>query len=513
MTTSHARSHLRAVTDDHTGTGDDLWEPPVPLTARHKLPTFPVGVLPGWLGEYVAAVATETQTPVDLPGCIALAALSAAAGGRAEVHVRGSWREPVNVFVVVVLPPGSRKSAVFSAIVRPLLEVERELVAEAKVAIAAAEIERRIATDRAEKAARTATTASPDKVGEAIGLATDAAMAAASVTVPIVPRLVADDVTPEKAASLLAEHGGRIAVLSAEGGIVGTLAGRYSSAPNFEVFLKGHAGDPYRIDRQGRPPEHIDKPALTLGLAVQPEILRDLANIPGGRGKGLLGRILYALPPDLVGRRQIGPPPCPSEVADAYQLRLSHLTHQLAGWSDPAVLTLTPEAAEGVLALERETEPRLAAGAEWGHARDWYGKWVGATVRLAGLLHIAQNDQRWHAGAITGDTWQAAETLGRYFAEHALAAFDHMGADPTTEKAKALLAWIERTHPTRFTLRDAYRANRGTFNKPADLAPALELLETHGHIRAAPPPDEKRKGRPPSPTYYTHPMHRGGGPK
>ncbi|MGH3487879.1 MAG: YfjI family protein [Actinopolymorphaceae bacterium] len=502
---------LHVVTDPATGTDgtDDRWEPPLPLAGRHRLPTFPVEVLPAWVGDYVQAVATETQTPVDLPGCIALAALSASAGGRAEVEVRGRWHEPVNIFTLVALPPGSRKSAVFSAIVRPLLDVERQLADEAKTAIAAAELERRIATDHAEKAARTATAADPAKAREAMGLATDAAMAAASLTVPTVPRLVADDVTPEKAASLLAEHGGRIAVLSAEGGIVGTLAGRYSSAPNYEVFLKGHAGDLYRIDRQGRPAEHIEKPALTLGLAIQPEVLRDLANVPGGRGKGLLGRILYSLPDDLVGRRQIGPPQVPADVANTYHAGLAALTRELAEGTEPAVLTLTPAAADLVLALEAETEPRLATGAEWGHLRDWYGKWVGAIARLAGLLHLAEHTDRTWGHAIAERTWQAAETIGRYYADHALAAFDYMGADPTTENARALLGWIERTRPRSFTVRDAFRANRTHFAKVPDLEPALDLLESHGHVRAAPRPDERRPGRQPSPTYYTHPTHRG----
>lgn len=80
-----------------------------------------------------------------------------------------------------------------------------------------------------------------------------AALAAEEITVPVLPRLVADDVTPEAVASLLAEQGGRLAVLSAEGGILATLAGRYSGAPNLEVFLKGHAGDLLRVDRKGRP--------------------------------------------------------------------------------------------------------------------------------------------------------------------------------------------------------------------------------------------------------------------
>lgn len=100
------------------------WPAPIPLTAKTVPRPFPVEALPGWMADMVSAVAEFTQTPSDLAGCIALAALSTVAGGRAEVEVRGSWREPVNLFTVVVLPPGSRKSAVFTALIRPLLVAE-----------------------------------------------------------------------------------------------------------------------------------------------------------------------------------------------------------------------------------------------------------------------------------------------------------------------------------------------------------------------------------------------------
>lgn len=99
-------------------------------------------------------------------------------------------------------------------------------------------------------------------------------MNAEAITVPAKPRLVADDITSKTAASLLAEQGGRRAVLSPEGGIFATIAGRYSGTPNLEVLLKGHAGDLMRVDRRPREAEHVDKPGLTMGLAVQPEILR-----------------------------------------------------------------------------------------------------------------------------------------------------------------------------------------------------------------------------------------------
>jgi replicative DNA helicase len=70
------------------------WEPPIPFGATGNLPAFPVEVLPGWLSEYVAAVATATQTPPDLAGMLALAVLATVAAGTVEVQPRPGWREP-----------------------------------------------------------------------------------------------------------------------------------------------------------------------------------------------------------------------------------------------------------------------------------------------------------------------------------------------------------------------------------------------------------------------------------
>ena len=301
---------------------EDGWEPPVPLTARRLLPPFPVDALPGWVAAQVPAVAEFTQTPPDLAGCVALAVLSAAAGGKAMVEPRPGWHEPVNLYTVVALSPGSRKSAVFAVMTAPLLAAERELLARARPLIVQAELEKQVSTRLAERATAAAANASDAVRTDALAEASGAALNAAAITVPVLPRLVADDITPEAAASLLSEQGGRLAVLSAEGGIFATMAGRYSAGtPNLEVFLKAHAGDLLRVDRKGRPAEHVEHPALTIGLAVQPEVLSQLADMPGFRGRGLLARLLFALPENTVGRRRIGPDPVPADVAQAYDTR------------------------------------------------------------------------------------------------------------------------------------------------------------------------------------------------
>ena len=485
----------------------DAWESPVPLSARRLLPPFPVDVLPGWVAAQVRAVAEFTQTPPDLAGCIALAALSTAAGGRVVVEPRPGWHEPVNLYTVVALSPGSRKSAVFAAMTAPLLAAERELLARARPLIVQAELEKQVSTRLAERAAAAAANASEAVRVDAFAEASGAALNAAAVTVPVLPRLVADDITPEAAASLLAEQGGRLAVLSAEGGIFATMAGRYSSGtPNLEVFLKGHARDLLRVDRKGRPAEHVEHPALTLGLAVQPEVLTQLAAMPGFRGRGLLARILFSLPENTVGRRRIGPDPVPAEVAQAYATRLCALVLALAAADEPIVLTPTPGAARAVLGLEAAIEPRLGRGGDLAHITDWGAKLVGAVVRIAGLIHLA--DRR--DGLLEGDIVDAAAHLGHYFLAHALATFEHMGADPLTEDAQHVLDWIIRTRTARFTKRELFNAMpRGRFPRVADLDPALELLESHGHIRpeAEPARPGPRGGRPRSLAYDVHPQH------
>jgi replicative DNA helicase len=297
------------------------------------------------------------------------------------------------------------------------------------------------------------------------------------------------------------------------------MAGRYNqqAGPNLGVYLKGHAGDLLKVDRRGRPPEYVERPCLTIGLAVQPEVLRGLAGRPGFGGRGLLARFLYSLPASLVGHRQPGAPPVPAAVASRYTLELQALAASLttpAGPTTdegPALLVLDQEAAELLLAFERDLEPRLAAGSgDLAHLAGWAAKLAGATCRLAGLLHLAGHLRDGWAGPIGADTFACAIRLADYLVGHARAVFDLMGADPRLDDARWLLDWINRTGQAQFSRRDAHAtAPRGRFRKATDLEPALTLLEEHGWLRRvdADPPGPKG-GRPASPRFLVNPLPR-----
>jgi replicative DNA helicase len=511
-------AHLAGELADTTSSSDGRgWEPPIPLGATGTVPAFPVEVLPGWLGEYVAAVATSTQTPPDLAGMLALAVLATVAAGAVEVEPRPGWREPLCLFVAVGMDVGTRKSSVFTALTQPVADFERDQAAAALPAITETITLRRIADQAAAHAEAAASKAPIDQQEEPQAEAIARAAEAANLIVPPVPRWLVDDATPEALAGLLATYG-RIALLSPEGDVFDQMAGRYNQAagPNLGVYLKGHAGDLLKVDRRGRPPEYVERPCLTIGLAVQPEVLHGLAGRPGFRGRGLLARFLYSLPTSLVGRRQAGAPSVPPAVADRYTLELHALAASLAtpaGNEGPALLALDREAAELLLGFERDLEPRLAAASgDLAHLAGWAAKLVGATCRLAALLHLAEQLRDGWTQPISSNTFTAAIRPADYLIEHARAVFDLMGADQRLDDARWLLDWISRTNRTQFSRRDAHRAApRGRFATATDLEPALRLLEEHGYLRRVDPEpsqEPRGRGRPASPRFLVNPLPR-----
>jgi replicative DNA helicase len=482
------------------------WPSPTPLTAlATDLPAFPLWTLPDWLGEYAASLAEVTQTPTDLAGCLALAVLAVAAGGKVWIQAP-TWREPANLFTVVVLPPGNRKSEVYRAMCAPIKDAEAALITDAEPVIAEAVIARRIAESHAEQAAKNAENA-VDATQKALTLAeaTEAKLALDAAAVPPKPRLFSDDATVEVLTSLLCEQGGRMAVLSPEGEVFSIAAGRYSGAPNFAVLKKGHAGEEMRVDRMGRDPEHVDAATVTLGICTQPGVLAELGDTPQFRDQGLLGRLLFSVPDSLLGHRNNKPAPMPADQEATYQATVKALVLSLAGLTEPAILTFTSEAQEAITELLGDTEPRFRADGDLAHMTDWGGKFVGATVRIAGLLHLAKHLRDGWNKPITADTFADARDLGEYFTAHAKAAYDAIGADPATADAKALLGWARNTASTRFAARDAQPALRSRFKKVTDLDPALRVLETHGWIRRLPPPPRTGRGRPAAPAFEVHP--------
>ncbi|HTQ45174.1 MAG TPA: YfjI family protein [Polyangiaceae bacterium] len=498
----HGDVEREAIQAEGAPPGGAEWSEPERFDAK-KLPAFPVSALSPWLRDWVIGEATATQTPPDLAACIALGAASLAVARVYHVEVRPGWNEPTNLWLVVALPPGERKSAVFNDAKEPVFAYMRHAAETMAPQITARASERRVLQLQVKEAEAAAGRRKTYEGIDGHQAATELLDRLEKLPELRAPVLLTDDVTPEALAILLAQHGERMGIFSAEGGPFELMAGRYSEkGNNFEIFLKSHPGDHHIAHRVQREPVVLQHPLVTFAVTVQPGVLQGLHEKEAFRRQGLLARFLYSLPKTALGSRLSNPPPLDPAARDAYN---AALVRMLAQSGAQKTLRMTAEADEVRSRYQGELEPRLG---DWGDLRaigDWANKLVGTVCRIAGVLHVAD-----HAAALDkmpadlpAAAVERAILLGDYFLEHAVATFNLMEANPDVEMAKRVWAWIERKDLRSFSQRDAGQALRA---RAADVVKALAILVERHLVREQPPAKPTAAGRPAGPSYAVNPL-------
>ncbi|RRS32400.1 MAG: hypothetical protein OI74_11570 [Gammaproteobacteria bacterium (ex Lamellibrachia satsuma)] len=479
------------------------WPKLVPLDAPN-LPRLDLAYLPGWAGDYARAIAADTETPPELAAGMILVASATAAARHLRVMVKPGYFEPCNLWVVVALPPGNRKSAVQSAATSPLIGWERDQSEIMEPEIKHITSERKTLEARAKEKRNKA--AKEKDTNKAKALALEAADLEAELPeIPMQPQIWTSDATPERLGSMLAEQNECMAWLSSEGGVFDLLQGRYSNGiPNLDLVLKAHSGDAERVDRGSRPPVFLHSPRLSIGLSPQPDVLRGLAAKPGFRGRGLLGRFLYLLPPSPLGYRTLESVPVPESALNAYTAGIRAMLDWVPatdedGNEQPHLLRLSEEAYSEWHDFAKTLEVQMRPGGDMEHFTDWAGKAPGAAARLAGVLHGIKHahGKPWEA-VITAETMINALEIIAVITRHSLATLDMMGADPTIAAARHVWDWIERGRLPSFIVRDAFNALRSTFPRVQHIRDALEALEERGYVEVM-EPQKDGPGRPPSP--------------
>jgi putative DNA primase/helicase len=483
------------------------WEDPVLLEA-FRLPEMKP--IPGIIGKFSQAVATATETPIELSQGLVLAAVASACQGRYMVQVKSGYSEPVNVWIVVALDSGNRKSSVLIEVTRPLISWESQKRFEMEEEI------RRATSRRASQEVRLKSLRSKygkAKISDLEKIEKEIQdLELEFVEVPVSPRVWCDDVTTEHLGTLMAAHKGRMSVLSAEGGIIDTISGRYSNGIlNMDLYLKGHSGDPVRVDRGSREPIYMRDPSLTMGLSPQPDVLKNMANIPGFRGRGFIARIGYLLPGSKLGFRSLETKPVPEQIRDEYE-RVIHYLLDIEpckndrGESVPYILNLSKEAYQEWMNFSKVVEVNLCEGGKFEYITDWAGKLPGFAIRLSGLLHCIEDPHQPWTREISLDTMSQALETASIFSHHALAVFDLMGADKALQGSRRIWRWVERGRFKQFSKRDCYNSLKGSFPRVQNIEPCLDVLEERGYIAAV----KQQTGGRPTILYNVNPKLTGG---
>lgn len=484
------------------------WERPIPFE-QVELPEFPVEALPERARRYVEAVAEALQVPVDMPGTAALAVMACCTQGKYYVEPKPNWTEPVNLYAVIIAEPAERKSAVTSLMTKPIKNYESNYNASHTEDIEANQSKKRILQKERDNLERLLADPKKEHTYEQEQRHDEVVKELSAFEEMSFLRLYVDDVTPEALTLFMDQNGGCASILSAEGGIFDQLTGgMYSKTVNIDVFLKAHAGDSIRVDRITRSCNTINNPALTMLLAIQPNVLCGLMQNETFRGRGLTARFLYTMPKTLVGKRQYHTAEIPISARLDYEGMVENLLSEYLNptTENPAKITLSADASEKLEGFFMELEPQLQN--EFNNFSEWAGKLCGAVVRIAGLLCRAdakrnelQDDS--FTLEVDGETMTRAIALGRYYLKHAEAAFLLMGADPIVKRCEYVLQAIKKEGKAELSQRDIMRLCR-SFKKKDELIPVLDRLCEYGYLRPK-GETEKRTGRPVSQQYEINP--------
>ena len=425
------------------------------------------------------AIADSLAVSADMVGTCALTILSTACQNHI-VEIKSGWEEPLNLFGLIVASAGEKKSPVQAILKKPFddwqsqknsslkseIEVSKQTYKNLKKKLAKAESDILKSVDGAEE--------------EAIRLAQE--LADFEAVRPV--RLYSGDCTTEKLAQLLAENNEQFSIISSEGGIVSTIAGRYSNGEaNSDIYCKAFYGESVQVDRVNRDSDLLDRPILSMLLAVQPVVLKSLINNSVLTGVGLVDRFLFCVPPSSIGKSTFNSPAIPDKVMTEYHNLVTQLLDERQGRK---YLKFSHEArklfADFYDHFQQISIPRDFEGIE-----GWASKHCGIVARIAGILQLSEDGNC----TISADNVLKAITLSDYFQEQARLVLGGAVLNEAEQLAEYVLERIKKcksnvlekdgVHVLKF--RDLQRTihKRGLKTRE-DFAEPLQILCNKGYI-------------------------------
>ena len=485
-------------------THPDAWETPI-LFNEFETTDIPAYLLPSVFGKFATELAHTTETPESLSVMTILGVISTAIAKRFVVSPKEGWLEPINIYTIIALPPANHKSLVLQRCTKPLVEWEKEqsltLEADIKRQRSERKTQEKIIEGLRIKAAKTKDSLEQQNLIHEI-----TTQEANLKEIAALPLLFINDATPESLTHLVHEQGGRLGIFSDEGGILETLAGLYSNGvANIDILLKGIDGGEVRLQRKDR--SFRLNPYLTIVLTVQPSIIQTMGDKHAYAGNGTLERFLYVLPKSKLGYRTHATPPVSAMIENAYRTRMRELLDQSSfaeekKQASPYVLKLAPSALADWRNFQSMIEQQLRPDGKFSSCQGWAGKICGFALRIAGLLHVAEQDIQ--SLTITDTTMAHALQIASLLTEHATAAFGLMGIDQTSEDAKNVFQWIKSRNEPSFTQSEIVLAMRNKkLGKPERLLKAMQLLHERNIISA---PIKLTTTRKPTTLHYVNPM-------
>lgn len=459
------------------------------VTTTKSAHNYPLDALPQLMRGAVIDYQAYGKQPIPMVASCALAALSLAGQGLANVARDSQLVGPISLNVLIVAASGERKSACDNAIAGAVRQWEKDQqdsirpqIEKAKTQLAIWNEERQALGDTLKAAIkRSADTTGARQAIEKCD--------ARKPKVPEKPCLLLEDVTPEKLLQDLQNGWPSAALWSAEAGTITGGAG--TSDSSFVRFLatlnKLWDGSKVSERRKVSGDQEAEGRRLGVCMQIQPVVLTTFLQQGGGlaRGSGFLARFLVVWPDTTKGQRpysEPGPMPRLEKFNERIRALLdAPLPLDEVGRIAPPVLTLSAEAKARWVSFHDEMEAALAPGAALAKADDAAAKMAENAARIAALFHLLKHGPE---GKIEIEDMAAASCLARWYAHEAVRATEQLSPSKELKDAKDLLSWlVDQADKCRTRQVIAQSGPWALRKDSARRKAALALLLDTGHIR------------------------------
>jgi hypothetical protein len=451
----------------------------------------------------ITAVAESTETPVELPGLIALGVLATTCQRKFEISLPDGHIEPLCLWVCPAMGPGNRKTTVFKTLTSPLRQWESDQRRRLAPVIKNQESARLTIEKQIDRLRNNA----GKKEGQSDHQMLIQQIQQLEEELPVAesyPTLFTDDCTPEQLPKLLSQNKECIAILSDEGGIFDLIEGRYSrGVPNLDTYLKGHAGSSKRVHRGGdQEPIDLQAPCVTFAVSPQPSVLVKLASNKMMLNRGFFERFLFAIPESLLGYRTLDPRPIPERLLSEWNDLIRNILDlpfdvNHCGELQPKTLTLTTEAYHLWKQEQLRTEDEMRPGNTWFDNPGWASKYPGAVLRIAGIFHVAAtvtSGSQIESRQVDFETMTYAVRIGRKIKDHTLRTFGQLTMNSSEHLARKIATWLKSHGHTKASERDMKRGVCLPSGQDECFKNSVEILISAGWIRSMKSPP--RTGRP-----------------
>lgn len=459
------------------------WEEPVTFDKYPVLP-FPVNIFNEPIKSMIKHVAKSIQTPTDLPSVVGLGVLSAALQNKFNVTPKSDWDEQLNLYIVSLLDPSTRKSAVFSKMTKPFRKYEKEQKEEMELPVKNRQAERSALERRKETLEREY---AKDQNPEYLEEIKEINRHLLDIPELYVPTLSTDDSTPEALVSLMHQNGGKISILSSEGGLFERFRNKNIDQIKYDVYLKPYSGDLLQTNRKTRETEIIENPTMTICITAQPSIIKELPSPVHERG--LMARFFISIPYDNLGGRDSRAPEIPKNVIHLYE----SFIRKLLIWETDETISL--KLSNDALNLLYDTMDEVEAefrenGVFHDDLKAWAGKLIGQLLRVAGLLHVSYqatvaNNITDVDKTISKDTLASAIQLKEYLISHAEKAFGVMKQNQDYDDAEYLLKHILNQNSPIVAKQTIHQIVKKKVKGIERMQRAYDILDYHSYIQQA----------------------------